>query len=121
MSARCSARREAGFTLFEVLIALTILGISTVTVIQLLSGSLRLSRQIVDVSSALLEAERHLGESLVTDDLAEGRTGGRGWGREVSLLETTTEGSTRTYRILVWSQEGGRRVELATMRTVVPK
>jgi len=121
MSVRCSARREAGFTLFEVLIALTILGIATVTVIQLLSGSLRLSRQIVDVSSALLEAERHLGESLVADDLAEGRTGGRGWGREVSLLETPTEGSTRTYRILVWSQEGGRRVELVTIRAILPK
>lgn len=114
-------RGEAGFTLFEVLIALAILGIATVTVLQLLAGSLRLSGRIVGVSSALLEAERHLGESLVADDLREGRTGGRGWGREVVLLGTTQDGSVRRYRILVWAQEGGRRVELATIRTVVPR
>lgn len=112
---------EAGFTLFEVLIALAILGIATVTVLQLLAGSLRLSGQIGEASSALLEAERHLDESLVADDLREGRTGGRGWGREVVLLGTIQDGSARRYRILVWAQEGGRRVELATIRTVVPR
>lgn len=121
MRARSPFHGEGGFTLFEVLIALAILGIATVTVFQLLSGSLRLSRHIVGVSSALIEAERRLGEGLAVDDLTEGRTGGKEWGRDVALLETATDGSARTYRIQVWTQAGGRRVELATLRTVVPK
>ncbi len=121
MRPRSPFHGEGGFTLFEVLIALAILGIATVTVFQLLAGTLRLSGQIVGVSSALIEAERRLGESLATDDLTEGRTGGKDWGRVVTLLGTSQDGSTRTYRILVWSQGGGRRVELTTMRTVVPR
>lgn len=110
---------EDGFTLFEVLIALMILGIATVTVLQLISGSLRLSGQIVEASSALVEAERRLNESLVTDDLQEGQTGGRGWGRSVGLVRTTEDGSARSYQISVWAQSGGRRVELSTLRTVL--
>ena len=121
MTLRATTHDEGGFTLFEVLIALAILGIATVTVFQLLAGTLRLSGQIVGVSSALIEAERRLGESLATDNLTEGRTGGKNWGRVVTLLGTTQDSPTRTYQILVWSQEGGRRVELTTIRTILPK
>ena len=117
---RPPARGEAGFTLFEVLIALTILAIATVAVLELLAGSLRLTTQVVEVSSALVQAERHLNESLVVDDLREGQTGGGGWGREVVLAGGTEDGSVRSYRIRVWAQEGGRRVELTTIRTVIP-
>lgn len=110
---------ESGFTLFEVVIALAILGMATVTVLQLLAGSLRLSGQIGEVSTALLAAERQLQESLVAEQLQEGRSGGRGWGRDVALVGTTQDGAARRYRIHVWAEEGGRRVELATIRTVV--
>lgn len=120
-SLRTPGQGEHGFTLFEVIIALAILGIACVTVLQLLAGSLRLSGQIVEVSAALVEAERRLQESLLADELREGQTGGRGWGQEITLLGTTQDGAARRYRILVWAQEGGRRVELATIRTVVPR
>lgn len=111
---------QPGFTLFEVLIALAILGMATVAALQLVAGSLRLSGQVASVSSALLEADRLLNEALATEDLQEGQLRGRGWGREVALLGTTPEGSIRRYRILVWADAGGRRVELATIRTVGP-
>jgi len=120
-SLRTPGLGEQGFTLFEVIIALAILGIATVTVLQLLAGSLRLSAQIVEVSAALVQAERRLQESLLADELREGQTGGRGWGQEITLLGTTQDGAARRYRILVWAQEGGRRVELTTIRTVVPR
>lgn len=113
-------RSQGGFTLFEVLIALAILGIATVTVLQLMAGSLRLTARIVEVSTALLEAQRRLGESLVEETLQEGETGGRTWGREVRALGPSPAGSVRSYRIRVWAQDGGRRVELATIRTVGP-
>lgn len=121
MNLRLSFRDARGFTLFEVLIALAVLGIVTVTVLQLLSGSLRLSGQIVEVSSALLEAERLLNESLSADGLRPGRTGGPRWGREVTLLDQAEDGSAQTFQIVVWTREGGRRVELATIRTVIPQ
>ena len=121
MKIRSRVPPEAGFTLFEVLIALAILGTATVAVLQLISGSLRLSGQIVEISSAIVQAEHLLGESLAAETLREGRSGGRDWGREVTLVGATEDGSTRTYRILVWIRQGGRRVELATLRTVLPQ
>ncbi len=112
--------RDAGFTLFEVLVALAILGIATAAVIQLLAGSLRLSGRVAESSVALLEAERRVNESLASDDLAVGTDGGRDWGREVSRVDRRESSALSTYRIRVWAREGSQQVELVTLRTVVP-
>jgi type II secretion system protein I len=65
-----------GFTLFEVLVALAILAAGLLGLLELLSGSLRLSGGARDVTAASLYASQRLEEALLEPRPVEGRETG---------------------------------------------
>ncbi|MBN2384933.1 prepilin-type N-terminal cleavage/methylation domain-containing protein [bacterium] len=65
-----------GFTLLEVMVAVSILGISLVIIMQLFSMGLKSSTIDRDYSRALILARTKLGEFMVQKDLEEGQDSG---------------------------------------------
>ncbi|HWP57288.1 MAG TPA: type II secretion system protein [Candidatus Acidoferrales bacterium] len=57
--------RRAGFTLLEVVVAMTIVGLGIVTVLEVFSLGLRLSGRSVEVSQARLDGQSVMDEALV--------------------------------------------------------
>ena len=115
-----------GFTLLEVLVALTILGLAIVTLLQLSSQGLRLLSLSDDYQQAVLVADR---VARATDTLREGVVGGREgrflWERRVALVpvaEELTPGAgpqPRLYGLSVAVRWGSNRaLELASLRAV---
>lgn len=125
-------RRTAreGFTLLEVVVALTILAAGIIAVIELFSGSLRLSEGARDVSAAQVYASQRMEEALFAPDpvpgVLRGDFGGKyRWETRTSWESREGEEKYREVRILVivsWDdgvQE--RAVELASSRWVRKK
>jgi len=115
-----------GFTLLEVLVALTILGLAIVTLMQLSSQGLRLLRLSDDYQHAVLVADRVVrAVDVPREGLDAGRDGPFRWERRVALVpvpEALTPGAgpkPQLYRLSVtvrWG--GGRALELASLRAV---
>jgi prepilin-type N-terminal cleavage/methylation domain-containing protein len=115
-----------GFTLLEVLVAVTILGLALVTLMQLTSHGLRLLRHADDYQQATLVAERVArAVDVVQEGVASGQDGPFRWERRVALVavpEELTPGAgpkPRLYTLSVavrWA--GSRSLELATLRSV---
>ncbi len=82
-------RSGAGFTLFEVLIAVAILGIAITMVLQLFSADLRSISASEDYVSAAVTAEAKMREVLDDDQLSEGS----------SSSETTSDGYRTTVSV----------------------
>lgn len=118
---------EAGFTLLEVLVALTILAVGVVTLIQLSSQSLRVVKVSGDYQQAAQLADRMAMESRPTKEGVEsGREGLFDWERRIAEVtlpdefqpKQTTPGqeSPKLFAITVavrWGQN--QTLELATM------
>jgi type II secretion system protein I len=115
-----------GFTLLEVLVALTILGVAVVALMQLSSQGLRLLHLSDDYQQAVIVADR---VARATDALAEGvdasQEGRFQWERRVALVpvpEELTPGAgpqLRLYAVSVgvrWGRD--RTLELASLRAV---
>jgi prepilin-type N-terminal cleavage/methylation domain-containing protein len=105
-----------GFTLLEVLVALTILGLAIVTLMQLSSQGLRLLRHADDYQRAVLVADRIVRTAL---------EGPFQWERRVGLMavpEDLTPGAGPRPRLVTLSVVvrwgGNRTLELASLRTV---
>lgn len=120
---RGSAR---GFTLLEVLVALTILAVAIVALMQLSSQGLRLLHLADDYQQAVVVAERVARAAEVVEEGAQaGQEGRFQWERRVSLVpvpEELTPGAgpqIRLYALSVAVHWGrGRTLELASLRTV---
>lgn len=69
-------RANGGFTLLEVLVALALLAAGLLGLLELLSGSLRLSGGARDVTAASLYASQRLEEALLAPRPAEGEESG---------------------------------------------
>jgi prepilin-type N-terminal cleavage/methylation domain-containing protein len=124
---RC--QREEGFTLLEVLVALTILGLSVVTLIQLSSQSLRLVKTSGDYQDAVLVADRLASETQATDEVIDnGQEGPYRWERRIILVQLPDELKSKQivpgqedpklFAVTIdvhWGQN--RMIELATLRT----
>ena len=115
-----------GFTLLEVLVALTILGLGIVTLMQLSSHGLRLLGLSDDYQQAVLVADR---VARATDTLREGVEGGQEgrflWERRVALVPVAEElapgagPQPRLYALTVAVRWGSNRaLELASLRAV---
>lgn len=115
-----------GFTLLEVLVALTILALAIVTLMQLSSQGLRLLHRSDDYQQAVLVADRI---ARSTDALEEGVRAGREgrfqWERRVALMPVPEElvadagPQLRLYTLSVavrWGRNQG--LDLASLRTV---
>ena len=61
-------RTTAGFTLLEVVVALVIFAVGVLAIIDLFSGSLRLSEGARDVSAAQVYASQRMEEALLAPD-----------------------------------------------------
>ena len=123
-------KREKGFTLLEVMVALSILGIALTVLIQLFSGGLRQAKNSRDYTKAVLYAKQvmeemamqeYLTEGVEQGDLAEGYR----WQVTISPQEISTEEDfpLELYRLRVdifFTQgEKEKKVELSTLKTVL--
>jgi len=115
-----------GFTLLEVLVALTILGLAIVTLMQLSSQGLRLLRLSEDYQQAVLVADRVARSIDVPQEGVDvGQEGPFRWERRVALVpvpEELTPGAgpkPRLYALSVAVRWGNSRtLELASLRAV---
>ena len=83
---------KRGFTLLEVLVAMTILGLAIVTLMQLSSQGLRLLRLSDDYQHAVLVADRLVRAAEVPQEGVEtGREGAFQWERRVALVPVPEE------------------------------
>lgn len=115
-----------GFTLLEVVVAITILGAGIAALLALFSGSLRLAEGARDTSAAAVYASQRLEEALLAPDPAEGEeTGPFGekyrWVTRTTVVPPGEEGSRyRAVRIEVtvsWGDPGEERsVDVAATR-----
>lgn len=85
--------REAGFTLLEVVVALTIVGLGIVTVLQIFSLGLRLGARSMEVSQARLDGQTIMDETLVyaTSQASQGQgsfLSGNRWRLRTASVET---------------------------------
>jgi prepilin-type N-terminal cleavage/methylation domain-containing protein len=89
---RRSWEPDAGFTLLEVLVALTILGLAVVTLIQLSSRSLLLVKTSADYQEAAQLADRIATEKQPSEEgVDSGQEGRFQWERQVSLVPVPDE------------------------------
>ena len=123
------SRGEAGFTLMEVLVAITILGMSLILIFAIFSQGLTALHVDRAYSTAVILAKSKMDEVDLLEELAEGEEGGSspggyGWSREITETLGQPEGLderlTRLFRVRVvvsWP-EGSRqrRVTLETLR-----
>ena len=80
---------QRGFTLLEVLVALTILGLGAVALIQLNAQGLRLVKQSDDHQGAILLADRLAKEpSRLAEGIEHGQEGVLTWERRVAPVST---------------------------------
>jgi type II secretion system protein I len=114
-----------GFTLLEVLVALTIVSLAIVTLMQLSSQGLRLLRLADDHQQAVLVADRVArGVDVPREGSDAGQEGPFRWERRVALVpvpETLTPGAgpkPQLYSLSVTVRWGSRTLELASLRTV---
>jgi general secretion pathway protein I len=114
-----------GFTLLEVLVALTILALAIVSLMQLSSQGLRLLRLSDDYQQAVQVADRVARAVDAPREGAEqGREGAFEWERRVTLVpvpEELTPGAgpkPRLYALSVAVRWGSRTLELASLRAV---
>ena len=120
------ASRARGFTLLEVLVALTILGVAIVAFMQLSSQGLRLLHLSDDYQQAVVVADRVArAADVVEEGVDAGQEGPFQWQRRVSLVpvpEELTPGAgpqLRLYALSVAVRWGrNRTLELASLRTV---
>jgi prepilin-type N-terminal cleavage/methylation domain-containing protein len=125
------ARPEAGFTLLEVLVALTILGLAVVVLIELSSQSLRLVKTSGDYQAALVLADRIATETQPSEEAVEsGEEGPFRWERHIALVPVPDElkpkelipgrEETQLFSVVIdvrWGRD--QVVELATLRTPI--
>jgi general secretion pathway protein I len=107
-------RRERGFTLLEVIVAMALFAAGIVAISRMFTGSLRLSGGARDASTATIYARQRMEEALLAPDPVEGvEQGAFGdgyrWKLETSLVPTEEEKpyDEIRYRVTVTWYDGG--------------
>jgi general secretion pathway protein I len=122
-------KREAGFTLLEVLIAFAILSLAVVAVVQGFAQGLRLLKLAGDHQQAVLLADQKVREIVIPVEGREaGQDGALEWERRVSVVaapdlqRTPATAKWHVYQIDVKVRWGDKRaVEITTLRTSAEK
>jgi type II secretion system protein I len=123
---------DSGFTLFEVLVAISILGIAIVVVLELYSANLRALSSSEDYISASMRGETKMREILLREELTEGtwsEASEDGYRYEITVTEAQMERTEKLpVRLLrvdltVFYPGGGREksLRLSTMNVVEGK
>jgi type II secretion system protein I len=116
-----------GFTLLEVVVALTIFAAGIIALMELFSGSLRLSEGARDLSAAQVLASQRMEEALLSPDpvsgVERGAFGGKyRWETETTVLTPEEESRYQEVRIRVtirWGdEEDERAAEVAASRWI---
>lgn len=115
-----------GFTLLEVLVAVTILALAVVALMQLSSQGLRLLHQADDYQEAVMLADRIARVAAVgAEGVESGQEGHFRWERRAQLVpvpEALAPGTGPVPRLYAFSVavrwERGRALEVASLRTV---
>ena len=123
-----TAGGRGGFTLLEVLVAMTIVAVAITTMLQLSSQSLRLLKLSGEQQEATLLADRLMREAEPSvEEVRSGEEGQYTWERRVSIVPVSSELAPPSgpvpalFSVAVavrWSR--GRAVELTTLRTALP-
>jgi prepilin-type N-terminal cleavage/methylation domain-containing protein len=121
-----------GFTLLEVLVALTIVGLGVVTLLQIFSLGLRLGARSTASTEAITQGARVMDELLARKKLSEGSdsgtlgAGGR-WKSEVHTLRDSSPSLSLSsnwelkevaLEMTLTNEERERRIEVKTLRLV---
>jgi len=122
---------DKGFTLIEILVAVSILGISLAVILQLFSGGLRSGRLSDQYTRAIFHGREKMEEILLSQDLAEGDLAGEfddsfRWKARIVPIEPHEDEKNRlpfdTYEISVkvmWNQgEKEKDFQISTMKIV---
>ena len=132
MSIKPQRRSYSGFTLLEVMIALTILGLGVVILLQIFSMGLRLGARSAEHTTAVTSGARVMDELLARKKLVEGSQSGTlgadgRWNAQVQALrDSQTElalsspWALKEVSLEVTVIEAGRerRVDLKTLRLI---
>ena len=130
---RLSAPND-GFTLIEILVAISILAISLVVILQLFSGGLKSSRLSDEYTRGIFHAREKMGEVLLSKEVSAGETEGEfsdsfRWKCQIELIEDVEEDEEKLpfnmFNIkvdIIWDM-GGRekRFQVSTMKVVEKK
>lgn len=127
------SNRSQGFTLIEILVAISILAISLVVILQLFSGALKSSRVSDEYTRGLFYAQEKMEQILLNDELKTGPQEGEfdeayQWRVEIDRLAQTEEESKKlsfdTLQITLdvsWDKGGegkGKNIQLSSMKLV---
>ncbi len=121
-----------GFTLIEVIVALSILGIAITVILQLFSANLRSVSNSEDYLMALMQADMKMRELMQTEDLEEkvwSETTEKGHRLDISITETLKERTetlqSRLMEIqltIIWKKGQKERSQtFKTLKTVAKK
>lgn len=132
MKGKKDRKGDSGFTLFEVLVAISILGIAIVVVLELYSANLRALSSSEDYISASMRGETKMREILLREELTEGtwsEGSEDGYRYEITVTEAQMERTEKLpVRLLrvdltVFYPGGGREksLRLSTMNVVEGK
>ena len=124
---------DKGFTLIEILVAISILAISLVVILQLFSGALKSSRVSDEYTRGIFYAQEKMEEILLKQRLTSGVEEGEfdpayRWRAEIVRMEQTEEEASKlpfdTFQITVnvtWGTDAmgkGKQFQLSTLKVV---
>jgi prepilin-type N-terminal cleavage/methylation domain-containing protein len=125
-------RERAGFTLLEILVALTIVSLAVVSLIELSAHSMRLLKLATDHQRAVELADHMVRDTEVSEEVVDsGEEGPFAWERRVTVVpmppelepaqDATGEEAPRLFAVSVSVRWGrGQTVEVATLRGPSP-
>lgn len=117
-------KKDEGFTLIEVIVAMAILGISLTLVMQLFSGGLRSAKAASDYTRAIVHAKDKMEElsSMLNNDSGEFEDGFK-WEAETEDYKVLEESEHNLLKLkvkIIWPESSGKQksIDMVSLRMV---